>query len=288
MLDHEGHIKIADFGMCKENVFGENRATTFCGTPDYIAPEVFFNTQRSSKAYKYSFRKRVSSLDISVAPDRRGCRRQSLTTLFFDSDPAGTEVLLLRWLVVFRSAAVWNADWSVTLPRRRRRWAVWVHPHGYSPLPSLDQQGGQGPHRAGQCGLYNARHRAAFVLLKMCKCSKVIQWILSGFLQFFERDPTRRLVIVGDIRLHPFFKMIDWSALERREIEPPFKPKVVCPPPLSQHAFLTHDGKSWNCRFFYIYIWLLFNYRKHQMTAATLIASSSARSRVSPTVRRTL
>uniref|UniRef100_A0A668A640 Protein kinase C n=1 Tax=Myripristis murdjan TaxID=586833 RepID=A0A668A640_9TELE len=148
MLDHEGHIKIADFGMCKENVFGENRATTFCGTPDYIAPEILLGQKYSFSVDWWSF-----------------------------------GVLLYEMLI------------------------------GQSPFHGDDED------ELFESIRMDTPHYPRWI-------TKEAKDLLE---RLFERDPTRRLGIVGNIRVHPFFKTINWQALERREVEPPFKPKVKAP-----------------------------------------------------------
>uniref|UniRef100_A0A8C9VGH5 protein kinase C n=1 Tax=Scleropages formosus TaxID=113540 RepID=A0A8C9VGH5_SCLFO len=146
LLDSEGHIKIADFGMCKENMQGDSRTSTFCGTPDYIAPEILLGQKYGFSVDWWSFGVLLYEMLIGQSPFH-GQDEEELFQSVRTDDP-----IYPRWL----------------------------------PKDAHD------------------------ILVKL-----------------FVREPERRLGVKGNIRLHSFFRDMDWIALEGRQVQPPFKP-VVC------------------------------------------------------------
>jgi len=146
LLDAEGHICITDFGLSKQ-IESPDGTHTFCGTPEYLAPEV------------------LKGQGHGVAVDW-----WSLGTLLFE---------MLTGLPPFYAQNV-NVMYTKILS-------------GELKFPTYISE--------------NAKS------------------LLEGLLT---RDPEKRLGSNGgqDIKVHPWFAEIDWEKLIRKEIEPPFKPKV--------------------------------------------------------------
>ena len=40
LLDKEGHVKLADFGLSKDNIGKDGVTKSFCGSPAYLSPEM--------------------------------------------------------------------------------------------------------------------------------------------------------------------------------------------------------------------------------------------------------
>uniref|UniRef100_A0A3B3VR84 Protein kinase C n=1 Tax=Poecilia latipinna TaxID=48699 RepID=A0A3B3VR84_9TELE len=168
MLDSYGHIKIADFGMCKENISAENKAGTFCGTPDYIAPEILVGQKYTFSVDWWSFGVLVYEMLIGQSP--------------FHGDNEDE---------LFESIRIDTPNYP--------KWLT-------------------------------SESRSLLELL-------------------FVREPSRRLGMVGNIRAHSFFQLINWSALEKRQVEPPYKPKVKSPSDYSNfdRDFLSEKARLTNC-----------------------------------------
>jgi serine/threonine protein kinase len=148
LLDSLGNITITDFGLSKELKTNEG-THTFCGTPEYLAPEV------------------LKGQGHGMAVDW-----WSLGTLIYE---------MLTGLPPFYSQNI-NIMYQKIL-------------NGELRFPSFI--GGDA------------------------------QSLLEGLLT---RDVEKRLGSgadgSNDVKRHPFFKDIDWVKLERKELDPPFKPKV--------------------------------------------------------------
>lgn len=72
--------------------------------------------------------------------------------------------------------------------------------------------------------------------------SFLMQYLLVFSSQFLTKNPARRLGCVATeggekaVTNHTFFAGIDWEKLNRRELEPPFKPRIVSSHKLNRHV----------------------------------------------------
>ncbi|XP_055311208.1 putative protein kinase C delta type homolog [Sitodiplosis mosellana] len=55
LLDFDGHVRIGDFGMCKLQIYLDRTAESFCGTPDYISPEIIRGQKYNQMTDWWSF-----------------------------------------------------------------------------------------------------------------------------------------------------------------------------------------------------------------------------------------
>jgi len=68
LLDNFGHVKMADFGLAKENVNSMNLAMSFCGSPAYLSPELVNKEGADKSADVYAFGALIYELLTGLPP----------------------------------------------------------------------------------------------------------------------------------------------------------------------------------------------------------------------------
>ncbi|XP_058884043.1 ribosomal protein S6 kinase alpha-3 isoform X2 [Acipenser ruthenus] len=81
LLDEEGHIKLTDFGLSKESIDHEKKAYSFCGTVEYMAPEVVNRRGHSQSADWWSFGVLMFEMLTGTLPFQGKDRKETMTMI---------------------------------------------------------------------------------------------------------------------------------------------------------------------------------------------------------------
>ncbi|KAJ5527237.1 AGC-kinase C-terminal [Penicillium frequentans] len=70
LLTLDGHIKIADYGLCKENMWYGCTTSTFCGTPEFMAPEILLDKKYGRAVDWWAFGVLIYQMLLQQSPFR--------------------------------------------------------------------------------------------------------------------------------------------------------------------------------------------------------------------------
>ncbi|CAG7918990.1 unnamed protein product [Penicillium olsonii] len=70
LLTLDGHIKIADYGLCKENMWYGGTTSTFCGTPEFMGPEILLDKKYGRAVDWWAFGVLIYQMLLQQSPFR--------------------------------------------------------------------------------------------------------------------------------------------------------------------------------------------------------------------------
>lgn len=70
MLTLDGHVKVADYGLCKESMWAGATTNTFCGTPEFMAPEILLEQPYTRAVDWWAFGILLYEMILGQAPFR--------------------------------------------------------------------------------------------------------------------------------------------------------------------------------------------------------------------------
>ncbi|KAI1323030.1 hypothetical protein F5Y16DRAFT_384961 [Xylariaceae sp. FL0255] len=70
LLTLDGHIKIADYGLCKEDMWYKSTTSTFCGTPEFMAPEILLDKKYGRAVDWWAFGVLIYQMLLQQSPFR--------------------------------------------------------------------------------------------------------------------------------------------------------------------------------------------------------------------------
>ncbi|KAF5916872.1 hypothetical protein HPG69_011780 [Diceros bicornis minor] len=227
MLDKDGHIKITDFGLCKEGIKDGATMKTFCGTPEYLAPEVRACLPCATESPVLCVPHMppmfpVILCPLSPFPPVSLCPPCSPVSLMSPDDTACPE-----------SPRVPHAPGHSLTPCPRIPQVLEDNDYGRA----VDWWGLGVVMYEMVCGrlpFYNQDHEKLFELILMEEIrfprtlSPEAKSLLSGLLK---KDPKQRLgggsEDAKEIMQHRFFASIVWQDVYEKKLSPPFKPQVT-------------------------------------------------------------